>query len=106
MADELADRFLAAWIVGPTTTALCADLVVLRSLRDAVEGCVPRYIHKALMAGAPVRAVARACGLSLQELEATWHVWATHQVQTRDGSGRPAMSLDDLHHVFGILTRR
>ena len=106
LATDLTRQLLASWSVADSPTEGCRDLVVLRALRDAVDACMTRFAHNALIAGEPLHLVALACELSTSELETTWHRWATLQIQRRDSYGRPALSLDEFHQVLGVFTRR
>jgi hypothetical protein len=107
ISADLADLVLAHWAANPTPAESCADVAVVAALRAAVKSSLAHHVHKALLAGASVTAVAAASGLSLYDLEVTWHLWAAEQlrIDSRGPDGRPLVSYPEAEYILAIFRR-
>lgn len=109
MAARLTAELTAGWVVRPSPSEACADLVVLSCLCEAVESARGHQIHKALVGGIPVNAVAEACDLSEDDVEVAWQQWVAAQIvdymSGRKGS-QQLLSPTEFNDVLQILARR
>lgn len=80
LAQYWADR--THWPLPGQATAGDAlhEIAVMATLADWLRRWLPIHIHRALIGGAGVQAVAAAGGVAPHELHAVWQPWADGQV--------------------------
>lgn len=101
LAERWADRL--SWPWERTAHDELAELAVFSALARWLTRWQPIHIHRALLAGASVEAVAVALGTSPEETCRIWHAWATRQRELLIG-GRRGVSVEEYATVAQIFT--
>ena len=104
LAELWADR--SAWpLQDRTQYDELAELACMSALARWLTRWLPIAIHSAMIAGAQPDAVARACGLDVNETFERWNDWAIVQ---RDFviNGKPGITTDDYESIRDVFLRR
>lgn len=83
-----------------------SELACLSALGYWLQAWQPLSIHRSLLAGASVQAVADACGLPVDVIRRRWQIWADGQARLYvdvQGDRRPGISQQEYEHVQAIL---